>query len=136
MSARSPDRVSRMFKAEPSSSEAARAFVELFLRNHHTSKNTVNDFLVVTSELVTNAVTYGDGTPIEVSVDPDGWGIEVIGGHAAEGSYVLSPASWTMADRDKSSGRGLGIVRLLMSDIAASIENGYVSIRCRYPQAG
>ncbi len=134
MSLDAVDRERRSFDAVPASARGARQFVREALRHHGATSKAISDYALAVSELATNIIEHGGGSPLVVCVDvsdPLWWEVEVTGG-APTGSYqVLQPETWNVASSERSSGRGLGIVRHLMDDIVAATADGQVSIRCR-----
>lgn len=134
MNANATDRVQQTFAAVPTSARAARQFVSSTLRAHGAADSVINDYALVVSELATNIIEHGDGSDLVIFLDvadPDWWGMEVVGGATTASPDVLEPASWTVADADEPSGRGLGIVRYLMDEIVTDTADSQVSIRCR-----
>jgi anti-sigma regulatory factor (Ser/Thr protein kinase) len=91
--------------AQPSSPRHARHFVGDVLRDHGVrSGDVVDAALLLTSELVTNAVLHAAGTiNVEVDIDLRGVRVEVADGTA--GAPQPQPA-----DPDDTSGRGLHLV--------------------------
>jgi anti-sigma regulatory factor (Ser/Thr protein kinase) len=90
---------------QPTSPGEARRFVGDVLRGHGLDAHEVVEAaLLLTSELVTNAVLYAAGT-IDVDVDIDLRGVRVeVGDHSAE------PPSPRDASPEETSGRGLHLV--------------------------
>jgi anti-sigma regulatory factor (Ser/Thr protein kinase) len=136
MNASAIDRVQQTFAAVPASARAARQFVRDTLRSHGAANNVITDYALAVSELATNIIEHGDGSDLIIFLDvadPQWWGMEVVGGATTATNHVLvlEPASWTVAAADEPSGRGLGIVRHLMDDIATDTTDGQLSIRCR-----
>jgi anti-sigma regulatory factor (Ser/Thr protein kinase) len=134
MNARAVDREQQSFAAVPGSARLARRFVSETLRLHGATDDLISDYCLVVSELATNVIEHGDGSTMVIFVDiadPAWWELEVAGGATNPGSQLLEPETWTVAGADEVSGRGLGIVRHLMDDIATELSDGRVSIRCR-----
>lgn len=134
MNARAVDREQQSFDAIPSSARLARRFVSETLRLYGATDELISDYSLVVSELATNIIEHGDGSTMVVFLDiadPGWWELEVAGGATNPGSQLLRPETWTVAGSYEASGRGLGIVRHLMDDIATSFSGGRVSIRCR-----
>jgi anti-sigma regulatory factor (Ser/Thr protein kinase) len=129
------DREQRTLEAVPTSARAARQFVAETLREHGASTQVIKDYVLVVSELSTNIIEHGDGSSLVIYLDvadPGWWDIEVVGGASAPPAQLLRPETWTVASADDASGRGLGIVRHLMDEIATGSNGGQVSIRCRH----
>ena len=134
MNARAVDREQQAFEAVPGSARLARRFVSETLRLNGATDDLISDYCLVVSELATNIIEHGDGSSLVIFLDvadPAWWELEVAGGASRPGSQLLRPETWTVADSDDASGRGLGIVRHLMDDIATDTSGGRVSIRCR-----
>jgi anti-sigma regulatory factor (Ser/Thr protein kinase) len=139
MNASAVDREQQTFDATPRSARAARQFVADTLRQHDAPAKVIRDYALVVSELVTNIIEHGDGSYMVIYLDvadPDWWEMEVVGGSSAiSTSPLLQPETWTVAGADEVSGRGLGIVRHLMDEIASGTAAGQLSIRCRRRRA-
>jgi anti-sigma regulatory factor (Ser/Thr protein kinase) len=134
MNSRAVDREQQTLEAVPASARAARQFVAETLRTHGASVQVIKDYVLVVSELATNIIEHGDGSSLVIYLDvadPRWWDIEVVGGASSPPAQLLEPETWTVASADDASGRGLGIVRHLMDEIATGSHAGQVSIRCR-----
>ena len=134
MSASAVFREHRAFESIPSSARAGRQFVTDTLREYGATDKVISDYALVVSELVTNIIEHGNGSNLTILLDvadPDWWEVEVVGGSSKAPGHLLHPETWTVADADDASGRGLGIVRHLMDDIISRTDAGQVSIRCR-----
>ena len=128
------DREQHAFEAVPTSARAGRQFVTDTLRDHGATVKVISDYALAVSELVTNIIEHGNGSKLTILidvVDPDWWEVEIVGGASNAPGHLLHPATWTVADADEASGRGLGIVRHLMDEILSDTADGQVSIRCR-----
>jgi anti-sigma regulatory factor (Ser/Thr protein kinase) len=134
MNASAVDREQQSFEAIPTSARAARQFVSDTLRTYGASPVVVADYALVVSELATNIIEHGDGSTLIIFLDvtdPEWWEVEVAGGSRTAPDQLREPNMWSVASADEASGRGLGIVRHLMDDIAIGINDGLFSIRCR-----
>jgi anti-sigma regulatory factor (Ser/Thr protein kinase) len=91
----------------------------------------VSDLMLATSELVTNAFEHGSRDPVRLTVrtNRDEASITVVSG--GEGGRVPDVNTWTTADVDRVSGRGLGIVREIADDIDVQRSGGGVAITVR-----
>ena len=127
------DLLLRSYPSTPSSVRTARDFVAAELRRATASDRAVADFELMVSELVTNSVQYGSGAEIVVGVDAvtDGWYSVSVSSGVKEKLPPLDPASWTVADAEMRSGRGLGIVRALADDLSVVVNDGRLVIVCR-----
>jgi anti-sigma regulatory factor (Ser/Thr protein kinase) len=124
----------RAFDAVPASAGAARRFVADLLRLDGAPPAVISDCSLVVSELVTNVIEHSDGSQLQVVLDladPDWWQLEVAGGRPVAHKQLLAPETWCVAGADKVSGRGLGIVRQLMDDVAIRADDGQIIVRCR-----
>lgn len=123
----------RTYPSSAPSARAAREFVVVELRRATASERAVQDFELIVSELVTNAVQYGSGTEIVVGVDAvsDGWQTVSISSGIGGVLPPLDPAGWTMADAEQRSGRGLGIVRSLADNVSVVVNDDRLIIVCR-----
>jgi len=134
MSTGAIDREQRTFESVPTSARAARQFVTELLGEHRATPAAVEDCALVVSELVTNIIEHGDGSAFVIFLDvadPAWWDIEVTGRAPELPQLVLEPETWTIADAEDVSGRGLGIVRHLMDDVITDTADGQLSVRCR-----
>jgi anti-sigma regulatory factor (Ser/Thr protein kinase) len=120
----SPLRSARVQLApDPSEVGTARRFVRSWLEGLalRPARALVDDVVLVTSELVTNAVEHGAGGPIEVVVGDDGERtvLSVASRTDAAGFELVGDGTtWELADPGSRAGRGLGIVRSLVDDVA------------------
>jgi len=127
------DLLLRSYPSTPPTARAARNFVVAQLRRAAASEDAVADFELIVSELVTNSVQYGNGAEIVVGVDAvtgDWYTVSISSG--VDGALPpLDPTSWTVADAEMRSGRGLGIVHSLADDISVAVNDGRLVIVCR-----
>ena len=117
----------------PFAASAARSFVGATLRDGGVPVPPVDDFRLVISELVSNIIEHGAGCGFDVCIDlslPDCWVVGIECAVADGGPTLPDPAAWTVAAPDDPSGRGLGIVRALMDDVAVSVVGGRLTINC------
>ncbi len=128
------DLLMRSYPSAPPSARAAREFVVDELRRATASDRAVADFELIVSELVANSVQYGNGAEIVVGVDAvtDGWyTVSISSGVDGAALPPLDPATWTVADADQRSGRGLGIVHALADDLSVAVNDGRLVVVCR-----
>ena len=125
------------FEAVPSTARAARRFVADILRSRGATNEDIDDFALVTSELVSNIIEHGDGSTLSLAVGgaPGVWELSVVGGQCSADSLVLQPEKWSVARGADTSGRGLGIVRQLMDEISVHTSAGTISVNCRRRRA-
>ena len=138
MNANAVDREQHVFEAVPTSARAGRRFVTDTLRENGATDKVISDYALAVSELVTNIIEHGNGSNLTILIDvadPYWWEVEVVSGSSKAPGHLLHPETWTVADADESSGRGLGIVRYLMDDIISGTDAGQVTIRCRRRRA-
>ncbi|MEO8264085.1 MAG: ATP-binding protein [Ilumatobacteraceae bacterium] len=134
MNERAVDRQQQVFEAVPISARAGRQFVTDTLRDHGATVKVISDYALAVSELVTNIIEHGNGSNLTILLDvadPDWWEVEVVGGSSTTPDHLVHPETWSVANPDEASGRGLGIVRHLMDVITSGTDAGQVSIRCR-----
>jgi anti-sigma regulatory factor (Ser/Thr protein kinase) len=79
----------------------------------------------------TNAFEHGSSQPVRLTVrsGEDEASITVVSG--GEAGRVPEVESWTTAQADRISGRGLGIVREIADDIDVDRSNGNLAITVR-----
>jgi len=137
MNGRGPGRQLLRFEAVPSTARAARRFVADILRSRGATNEDIDDFALVTSELVSNIIEHGDGSTLSLAVGgaPGVWELSVVGGRCSADSLVLQPEKWSVARAADTSGRGLGIVRQLMDEISVHTSAGTISVNCRRRRA-
>lgn len=85
------------------------------------------DLVLATSELVTNAIEHGIDAPVVVTVRAENGTASVTVTSSSEAPVVPVDA-WTLAAADQLSGRGLGIVRALATDVELERIGDRVSI--------
>src|SRR6185436_18312165 len=113
MNGRGPGRQLLRFEAVPSTARAARRFVADILRSRGATNEDIDDFALVTSELVSNIIEHGDGSTLSLAVGgaPGVWELSVVGGRCSADSLVLQPEKWSVA-------RGRTCRRQLMDEIS------------------
>jgi len=89
----------------------------------------VDDVVLVTSELVTNALEHGTGEPASVNVSGTDEHVAVSVASSSIGPLDTDPAA---APVESTRGRGLVIVAALSDAIAVSDETGTVRITCLF----
>ncbi len=83
------------------------------------------------SELVSNAiVARHSGAEITVESGDDGWGLEVLGGWQPAGHQLWDTTRWRVHSDDRSSGRGLGLVRALVDEVEVHQFDGQALVGC------
>ncbi|MEZ5215474.1 MAG: ATP-binding protein [Ilumatobacteraceae bacterium] len=118
----------QVFPAVTGSIRAARSFVRSTVEEMMSPDRLV-DVELVTSELVTNAVEYGDGDEFIVSIDArDAELTLVVSGHT---NGVPQP-SVEMPSVESPRGRGLQIVHALCDSVIVDAARGVVSVECRF----
>ena len=105
----SPRKAQATFPAEPAAAGRAREFLQRTLAEAGVGESSRFEALLVTSELVANAVTHGSRPGDEVSVDVslDGPLLRIAVSDAAHGRS--RPTALT-PDDDRPAGRGLAVV--------------------------
>ena len=85
------------------------------------------DLALITSELVTNAFEHGDDRPVEICVSFDGAAARLsVTSHGPE--HLAPSADWAVAGVDAASGRGLGIVKSLVDDVAIDRDDDRLTV--------
>jgi anti-sigma regulatory factor (Ser/Thr protein kinase) len=102
--------------AEPASASAARRFVERTLRGWHCQDDTVEKVVLLTSELVTNAILHARD-PIHVVIETTGAAVRVEVRDGAPGM----PVHRKHPD-DSMTGRGLTLVEAIAARWGADAE--------------
>ena len=101
---------------------AARRFVQQWLTEvDGLSDGFVADLVLVTSELVTNAVEHGRDDEVHLVLADDGFQSTLtVTSRAAEPAFatVGDGSGWNVAEPTSLTGRGLGIVRSLVDEVA------------------
>lgn len=117
----------------------ARHAVATFLAANAVPTVVVDDFELITSELVTNAVIHPVVTerPVRVSVSV-GSGVQLEVAHDGPSSALPPVERWQLAPPTERSGRGLGIVRRLCDEIQVSQDGPWAIVACgrRLPDYG
>lgn len=119
--------LSTMVEADMAAVRTARQFVRSMLADH-TTLEICNDLMLGTSELVTNAVEYGTGSAIQVTVRVADGRAAVTVTSAGGSDAIGSTTDWHVAGADARSGRGLGIVRAVSDEVSVNDSDGAVSI--------
>jgi anti-sigma regulatory factor (Ser/Thr protein kinase) len=104
----------------------ARRFVRSELQGR-VPEDAVSDLMLVTSELVTNAIEHG-APPVVLTVRTDEHAASVTVVSGGHGKPVPAVNTWRTANADQISGRGLGIVREIVDDIDVKHYGGTVEI--------
>lgn len=130
-------RISRHFHLRPVEIRAARAFVADELRANDATEQQVELMTLAVSELAANAVAHSgrSGWTVGIKATRQWYTMDVSGGGAAQDSVIFQPERWTIADAERPSGRGLGIVRELMDQVAVRTWRGQVRVICRLRRA-
>ncbi len=111
---------SAAYQPEPTAAAAARRFVRDILQQWVVSGPTagqhrlVDDAVLLTSELVTNAVVHA-GTPVQVTCKLAGGEVEVVVSDAYPARLVPEPAGGERSAAERTSGRGLLLPAALAS---------------------
>lgn len=126
-------RVSRHFRLRPLEVRAARAFVTDELRRNDATPQQIDLMCLAVSELAANAVAHGgrSGWTVGLKATRQWYTMDVSGGGAPADSLIFQPERWEIAEADRPSGRGLGIVRELMDEVSVRTWRGQVRVICR-----
>ncbi len=112
-------------------SATARRFVTSSLVALSAPPDVVLSLKLVVSELVSNALrNTHEAARVSVGGSRRGWNVEVVGGRQPTGHLLWDPAQWQLHDEDRTTGRGLGLVRALADRIRVDREMGDARIRC------
>jgi anti-sigma regulatory factor (Ser/Thr protein kinase) len=118
---RRDDRVATAaYQPEPTAAAAARRFVRDTLRGWIVSepapagRGLIDDAVLLTSELVTNAVVHA-GTPVQVECRLAGGAVEVVVSDGHPARWVPEPAENEISPAERTSGRGLLLPSALAS---------------------
>jgi anti-sigma regulatory factor (Ser/Thr protein kinase) len=129
----SPAEKSRqIYPSAPISARKARAFVASVLQGSAASATAMDELGLIVSELVANAIQHGDGSDIVVCVTPDrnDCVTVTVGSGVGANRPPMDPTTWTVAQSDQHSGRGLGMVRQLADEVTVELANGRLDITC------
>ena len=88
----------------------------------------VDDLVLATSELVTNAIEHGDPTPVRVIVSVHADEVAVTVRSRGNHTRLPDPDVWRPAPSHRESGRGLGIVRRLTDRVDVAHVDGTIDI--------
>jgi anti-sigma regulatory factor (Ser/Thr protein kinase) len=91
----------------------------------------LNDLMLMTSELVTNAFEHGAPGPVLVRVEVDHGGASLAVTSRGDHAQVPAVDDWRTAGADRISGRGLGIVRQIADGIDVERSDDVVTITVR-----
>ena len=114
---------------------SARRFVRAELDGRVPS-DTLADLQLITSELVTNAMLHALPTVVTVTLrqDDDSVAVTVVSEGASTG--VGPTSTWSVADVDEVTGRGLGIVRGVADRIEVAQSTSRLSVTATCLTAG
>lgn len=130
-------RIHQLFESDPRSTQRARRFVIETLRFNDATEATCDAFALIASELITNFVEHGAGSPIDVSIGatPTLLELSVAGAsNVMPNNPVLHPELWAIAPPGQFTGRGLGIVRALCDDLTVTTAAKSLEVHCRLPR--
>lgn len=92
---------------------------------------TVDDVVLILSELLTNAFTHGRATEADVHVTADEQCIDMSVSHPRTTSVDLPLSPTAMPATDNPAGRGLPIVDSLATDRTTTVTSDRVRVTCR-----
>jgi anti-sigma regulatory factor (Ser/Thr protein kinase) len=123
------DQFQRCLRAAEEEVPAARHELKAWLEASAVETDTIDDFLVVASELVTNGVVHSTGDDITLRAwrDATSLGLEVISREPAD---PVGPADRSERDLGEA-GRGLVIVRELADDYQVDLRGPDRVVSCR-----
>jgi anti-sigma regulatory factor (Ser/Thr protein kinase) len=109
----------------------ARRFVSSSLGALAAPPDVVSSLKLVVSELVSNAIrNTHQAARVTVGRGRAGWTVEVVGGQQPPGHLLWDPARWALHHDDRTSGRGLGLVRVLVDRVRVDRVLGAARVRC------
>lgn len=117
-------------RALPDEVGVARHAVASFLHDQGVPSTIVDDFELVVSELVTNAVMHGHGGPVRLEASASDEIVLAVASKSAPGS-IPPVAYWTLPEPYASSGRGLAIVHRLCDDVQIRNDGRGAVVVCR-----
>ena len=129
------------YQPEPTAAAAARRFVRDTLQSWLIGGGTadghglVDDAVLLTSELVTNAVVHA-GTPVEVTCKLTGGGVEVVVSDGHPARLVPEPPENEHVPAERTSGRGLLLPAALASAWGVTYGRAAKAVWFRIGQAG
>ena len=121
----------RTFASERGSVRSARQFVRAALRKPPAVPDEVAaDVELAVSELATNGVRHGSGDPVTIELSRDHRVVRVlVTSTLAEGADG-STATWEKSVPTGPSGRGIGVVRAVSTDLAFRVAGRSVFASC------
>jgi len=128
----SVERSGREFASATESIGAARDLIRESMASASVGEETVGDVLLAISELVTNAVVYGNGGPITVEIESSSEAIVCSVASGYSGRPLPDPATWTSPGRAGPNGRGLAIVRAVADAVVVDIDDSTMTVRCTF----
>ncbi len=124
-----------LIAADGGASSAARRFVIEWMTERGAGRRDIDDMALAASELTANVVQHGDAEQVRlrmVDSDPLCWTLEVAGGRHDLPAHLRDPSLWTISRPDRSSGRGLGIVRTVVDEVEVVDGHEGTTIRCHH----
>jgi anti-sigma regulatory factor (Ser/Thr protein kinase) len=94
-----------------------------FLKSQALSKSTIYDFIVAVSEALTNAIEYGNNSPIELVVEYSSQSLSAIVRNKGEFNKK------TLASRNSCRGRGILLMLALMDHVEIDETGGAVTVK-------
>ncbi|MEO6653380.1 MAG: ATP-binding protein [Ilumatobacteraceae bacterium] len=94
-------------------------------------RDMVADFEIIVSELLTNAVEHGPHGTLGVQLERNPSAVSLTVDSPSPGTELADAATWSVADVDQVTGRGLGIVRRLADDVSVARNGDSLSITAR-----
>jgi len=110
---------------------AARRFVrqELSEQRSDIPAHAVDDLVLATSELVTNAISYSTGGTVRVAVERGRGSVSVAVTSAGMAPDVGPVDAWEQPEPQALTGRGLAIVREVSDSVLVGRADGMLTIR-------
>lgn len=126
----------RIFISTTDTIRVARRFVRERVEPTTLDRQMLADVELATSELVSNAVEYGSGDDYQVTIatTDDRFIIEVASSHG--GTNPRIPTEWSTSDPESPSGRGLGLVSALSTNVWVRKTDDRVIVGCEFEIPG
>lgn len=94
-------------------------------------REVVSDLEIIVSELLTNAVEHGPPGPLGIELEQQASVVTLTVDSPNPGTDLADADTWSVADVDQITGRGLGIVRRLADDVSVARTSNSLSITVR-----
>jgi anti-sigma regulatory factor (Ser/Thr protein kinase) len=120
--------LSKILSVDYGNVAVARRIVRSLLEEVGVANEVVDDMVLVTSELVTNAFEHGSSDSVELAVTTSAQDVYVAVSSVGIADQLASPEAWSVAEPLALTGRGLGIVRLLADEVRVAVQGPSICI--------